>query len=135
MLRHQIIKGLTAPQSVDGVEAAVRLWEQVATEVISIVGVGGFESLYARSVFLGQATFPWFAAIALASQSTHRFAGLRMSFAAQDPTQVSSANTLLLVTFTDILASLIGEHLTTSILRSAWGSGASETAVKEFTNE
>ena len=112
VLRHQIIKGLTAPQS-----------------------VGGFESLYARSVFLGQATFPWFAAIALASQSTHRFAGLRMSFAAQDPTQVSSANTLLLVTFTDILASLIGEHLTTSILRSAWGSGASETAVKEFTNE
>ncbi len=45
-----------------------------------------------------------------------------MSFEGHTPAQASEANRLLLITFTDILSSLIGEELTTSILRSAWGS-------------
>jgi hypothetical protein len=45
-----------------------------------------------------------------------------MSLEGQTPAQASEANRLLLITFTDILAALIGEQLTTSILRLAWGS-------------
>ena len=44
----------------------------------------------------------------------------------QTPAQASEANRLLLITFTDILASLIGEQLTTSILRLAWANDASD---------
>lgn len=44
-----------------------------------------------------------------------------MSLEGQAPAQASEANSLLMITFTDILASLIGEQLTTSILRLAWG--------------
>jgi len=36
-----------------------------------------------------------------------------------------------LITFTDILASLIGEALTTSILRSAWGNDAPDQTDKD----
>ncbi|MFD2271188.1 hypothetical protein ACFS07_08755 [Undibacterium arcticum] len=48
------------------------------------------------------------------------------------PRKTSAANSLLLITFTDILTSLIGEQLTTNILRSAWGNDASDRAGKGF---
>lgn len=135
LLRHQIIKSLTAQRTDNVADAAVRLWEQMATQIISIVGEGGFNSLYARSVFLTRTTFPWLAAGALPPQAEQRFAGLKTSLEGQTPTQASAASSLLLLTFTDILAALIGEQLTTRILRSAWGDDASDNAGKEFENE
>ncbi|WP_124951719.1 hypothetical protein [Sulfuriferula thiophila] len=116
-------------------DAAVDLWEQMATQIISIVGEAGFNSLYARSVFLTQMSFPWLAASSSLPQPDHRFAELKMSLKAKTAAQVSEANTLLLITFTDILATLIGEQLTTSILRSAWGNDTQDRADKEFKNE
>ena len=58
-----------------------------------------------------------------------------MRFEGQTTAQISAANCLLLTTFTDILASLIGEELTISILRLAWGNVASDRAGKEYINE
>ena len=133
--RHQVIESLTAPHPEQGVEAAISLWAQMAVPLVSIIGDGGFNSLYARSVFLTQPTFPWLAASALSPQADHRFAQLKTSFEGQTPAAVHASNRLLLVTFTDILAALIGEQLTTSILRSAWGDDARDSAGKEFKNE
>ena len=135
LLRHQIIKNLMAEHTEKVADAAINLWALMATQIISIVGEGGFNSLYARSVFLTQSTFPWLAADPLSPQADHRFAELKMSLEGQTPAQASEANSLLLITFTDILASLIGEQLTTSILRSAWGNDASYSTSKEFMNE
>ena len=132
--RHQIIDRIIA-QHPEGADAACALWETLATEVISIVGTGGFDSLYARSVFLAQSRFPWLAAGASSAQAGHRFASLKTSLAAQTPAHAGEANRLLLVTFTDIVASLIGEALTTGILRSAWGNAAADKNGKELKNE
>jgi hypothetical protein len=104
----------------------------MTTRIISIVGEGGFNSLYARSAFLSQLAFPWLTASSLPSQTDLRFAELKICFEGQTPEQVREANSLLLITFTDILAALIGEQLTTSILRSAWGNGASDWPDKEL---
>lgn len=133
-LRHQFIGSLMG-QHPEGADAAIVLWEKLATEVISIVGAGGFDSLYARSVFLAQSRFPWLAAGAAPAQAGHRFASLKTSLAAQTPAHASEANRLLLVTFTDIVASLIGETLTTGILRSAWGNATADENGKELKNE
>jgi hypothetical protein len=133
-LRHQIIDSLMA-QHPEGADAVSVLWEKLATEVSSIVGAGGFDSLYARSVFLAQSRFPWLAADSSSAQAGHRFASLKTSLATQTPAHASEANRLLLVTFTDIVASLIGEALTTGILRSAWGNVAADTNGKELKNE
>ena len=135
LLRHQIIISLTAQHTEKVADVAVSLWEQMATQIISIVGEGGFNSLYARSVFLTQSTFPWLAASSLSPQNDCRFAALKTSLEGQTPAQASAASSLLLLTFTDILASLIGEQLTTRILRSAWGYDASDRASKEFEND
>lgn len=132
--RHHIIENLVAPSTENVADAAIDFWEQMATQVISIVGVGGFDSLYARSVFLVQATFPWLEASSLSPRTDHRFAGLKASLEGRTPAQARAANSLLLITFTNILASLIGEGLTTNILRSAWGDSASNRTGKEVTS-
>ena len=135
LLRHQTIKNLMPQHTEKVADTAITLWELMATQIISIVGKGGFNSLYARSVFLTQATFPWLGANSLPSPAGHPLAELKMSFEGQAPAQVREANSLLMITFTDILASLIGEQLTTGILSSAWGNDASMKADKEFKHE
>ncbi len=133
-LRHQIINRLMAPHTDQVAEAAIRLWEVMAIRIISIVGEGGFNSLYARSVFLAQSGYPWLETSAAPAPAGHRFAKLKTTLEAQTPAQAAAANILLLITFTDILAALIGEQLTTSILCSVWGIDAS-TASKELKHE
>lgn len=122
MTRHQTIRNITAQHPDKVADAAIAIWEPVAAEIISVIGEGGFNTLYARSLFLTQSTFPWLAASPPPAQPEHRFAQLKMTLEGQTPAQGSAANCLLLITFTDILAALIGEPLTASILRLAWGS-------------
>ncbi|WP_239249983.1 hypothetical protein [Candidatus Nitrotoga sp. M5] len=119
----------------EAVDAAIKLWEQMATEIISIVGEIGFNSLYSRSISLTQSTFPWVAASSKLPLIDQRLPELKIDFDGQSPEKVSEANCLLLITFTDILASLIGEQLTTTILSSAWGNSALANTSKEFENE
>lgn len=129
--RHQLINSLMAQKADKVVENAINLWDQLAVQLIVIVGDGGFDALYLRSVLLTQATFPWLAADSPMPQTDHRFTALKLNLEEQKPDQASEANCLLLITFTDILASLIGEELTSSILRSAWGNRAG----MEFNND
>jgi len=117
-LRHQIIKSLMAQHTEKIADAAILLWEQMATQIIAIVGESGFNSLYARSVFITHATHPLLTAepgspdkiFSSSPHTAHRFAALKMSLAGQTFAQASAANSLLLLNFT------------VTILRSAWGS-------------
>ncbi len=133
--RHKLINSLMAQEAEKVVENAINLWDQLAIQVIAIVGEGGFNALYLRSVFLTQATFPWLAADSPMPQTDHRFTASKLNLEEQKPDQAREANCLLLITFTDILASLIGEELTSSILRSAWCNNASDSAGSELNND
>ena len=134
ILRHLLIKRVTTQRLENGPDAGADLWRQMAAQLILIIGSGGFDSLYARSVYLGRATYPWLGAGSGLSETNHRFSDLETSFQTQSPTLARDANCLLLITFTDILASMIGEHLTIRILDSAWATGAQDTPDKEVNN-
>jgi len=133
--RHQLIERLMAQRPEKVADAAINLWEQMATQIISIVGEDGFNSLYARSLFLAQPTFPWLTASSLSQPNDQRFAELKKGLEGQTPSQAREANSLLLLTFTGILAALIGEPLTTRILNAAWGNDASTSTRMEFKHE
>ena len=135
LLRHQTIKSLLKQHTEKGEDAVYNLWESLTTQIISIVGEGGFDSLYARTLFLNQTTCSRLAVNAEPLKNNNRFADLKMSFEGQTPEQVSQANSLLLITLTDILASLIGEPLTTRILQLAWVNDMPLKTDKEFNNE
>jgi hypothetical protein len=125
LTRHQLIRGQLVQPDEKAPDAAIRLWEPMATEITSIVGKEGFHSLYARTIFLNRAAFPWLSASSDPLQIDQTLAELKTSFEKQTPAQVGEANTSLLITFTDILASLIGEQLTTRILCLAWNTDIS----------
>jgi hypothetical protein len=133
--RHKAIKALMAREPEKIVDTAINLWGLFARQVIAIVGENGFNALYERSVILTQSSFPWLAAGLLSTQTERLLEELKMSLEGQTPAQAGEANCFLLITFTDILASLIGEDLTSSILHSAWSNNASEKAGMEFNNE
>lgn len=113
-------------------DTSVQLWEQLSTELILLIGEGGFQALYERSVHLAKETFPWLVASVPPQVGDTRFASLKFRLAGRNRTEASEASIALLITFIDIVANLIGEILTTSILRSAWGDDASDSAVKEI---
>lgn len=137
--RQQIIASLLAQQPENIADVAMAHWEKLADEIISIVGEAGFTSLYERSLHLAQPTFPWLPPDSSPAQlpppDSHRFVELGMRLADQAPAHACAAHSLLLTLFTDILASLIGEQLTSSILRAAWGNLAPVSSGKELDNE
>jgi hypothetical protein len=130
--RHEFIESLLPPHGQKVADAAILLWEQMAAQLILIVGDEGFDSLYGRSLSLSRSTFPWLAGSSSLPPDGQRFAELKMSLEDQTPEQAIEANHLLLTTFTDVLASLIGEQLTTRILRLAWSTDISNSTGKEF---
>ena len=101
------------------------LWERLAVELSGIIGQGGFDTLYARSVHVARARHPW-----LDEGADAGFDKLRAALEAQEPAAVGEASVALLITFTDTLIQLIGVPLTTAILRSAWGRDTADTAAK-----
>ena len=121
ILRHQIIKSLLAHHTAKGGDGAILVWEQMAKQLVSLIGEDGFAMLYTRSVVLTQPAFPWLSASAQLLSASNRFVELNSSFNGQSPTNAHAANSQLLIAFTDIVASLIGEELTINTLRSAWG--------------
>jgi len=133
--RHQVIESLITLHTDDVVDIAIGLWEKLAIELVGIIGQGGFSSLYARSVFLSQSRFPWLIDSASLNKANQPLGELRTKFAGRTFEEISEANILLLHTFTDILATLIGEELTSNILRSAWGNPASNQPGKESDHE
>lgn len=135
--RQQIIASLMAQQPENIADAAMGHWQQLADEIISIIGEAGFASLYERSLHMAQSTFPWLPSGISPPQPghSHRFVELGARLAEQTPAHARAAHSLLLTVFTDILASLIGEQLISSILYSAWGNLASITSDEEPINE
>lgn len=135
--RHQIIRELVLKRPDAIVVNSEQLWQHLAQELISIIGEGGFQSMYGRSLHQMVTRFAWLplpatsANMAPAPEQSSRFATLAACLAEQSPPDAAEGSIALLCTFIDTLALLIGEHLTSRILRSAWGDAALELAVKE----
>ena len=130
--RHRMIKRAVMQRPEAIVDVTIHLWQRLASELISIIGEGGFQSLYSRGVHLTRVTFPWIVPSHSSQPTDSAFAGLKICLAGRDFKEASEASAALLNTFIDILIALIGELLTTSILRSAWGDDAVDIVGKEL---
>jgi hypothetical protein len=128
MIQRQLLQ-----HSENGEDVVTHLWEPMSVQIIAIVGEGGFNSLYARTLSLNKTAFSWLATSPLPPKNYQRFTELKMCLEGQTTAQIREANHFLLITFTDILASLIGEHLTSRILELAWDTGTALKTDKEFT--
>ncbi len=135
MLREQKIKNLMARPGAQDACTTIHRWPAMATQIISVVGQGGFQSLYSRSIFLTQRAYPWMVNLPAGLPTDLSFPTLKACLEEQTPEHAIEANTLLMLTFTDLLASLIGEQLTVRLLKTAWGADAADLTDKESENE
>jgi hypothetical protein len=130
--RRQLIASAVTQHPDGVVQTTVRLWQQLAPELISIIGEGGFKPLYARSIRLASRQYPWLAHDPAPPAGQQGFAELQACLQAQDKVQAKLASLALFSIFLDVLASLIGEELTTHLLHSAWRKETSETPAKDL---
>ena len=112
-------------------EVSIDLWQRLAAELVSIIGEGGFQSLFSRSAQLTGASFPWIGPVDAGQKIDATFPDLKTRLAAHDYPEAGEASVGLLVTFSDILAVLIGDILTNNILTAAWGADAPDASDKE----
>ena len=125
-LQRLIAARLAPVPSEEVVERAVRLWGSLGSELIPIIGEAGFAIIYARSLHLNQSAFPWLPVGPVPNPVGPLFTSLATSLNERTPAETLEACQALFLTFTDMLAVLIGESITTSILRAAWGDDTHE---------
>lgn len=130
MVRQAIQRVLPAQQK-EIVNRTIELWDALASELTPIIGNDGFAILYARSLHLAQSGFPWLAVSQTSPPTASPFTSLKIRLEEQPSTVASEASRTLLATFTTLVAGLIGEPLTISILHSAWG----DDNASDITNE
>jgi hypothetical protein len=107
-------------------EVSIVFLRSLAQSLVQIVGEQGTDLLLLRVVHRVANKHPWFQLGSSTPRVDPGLAALRACLEKQDPGQVHAASILLFGTLIDILISLIGDHLTRSILNSAL-SGASVT--------
>jgi hypothetical protein len=101
-------------------EATVHVCGDVAARLAVVLGERGVGVLFRRSVHLATAQFPWLAMGGEDGPADVVFARLGEVLARQERTVAAEASYALLVTFTELLATLIGESLTETLLSSVW---------------
>jgi hypothetical protein len=133
--RYQMIKRAVMQKPEAFIDVTFHLWERLALELSAIIGEGGFQSLYDRSLHVNSALFPWITETHPQQPTYSRFTDLIINLETRDMKEASEASIALLATFIDILTALIGELLTIGLLQSAWGDDVLDIAFKESDNE
>ncbi|QYF95491.1 hypothetical protein KY495_10270 [Massilia sp. PAMC28688] len=101
-------------------EQVLWLWERIAFHLTPLIGVTGFQTLYARAVHVASPQCPGMTASAPGQAIDTLFRTLKQDLCALDHCGAERCANILLNTFTDLVESMIGEALMEQILRSAW---------------
>jgi len=130
--RHQLIARAILPDPGGAGVAAIsaQRWHQLAGQLCPIIGDGGFMAIYLRSLHVTRNQYTWLPQHD-AIPAGAAFAALGQALR-ECPADAGGASTALLCTFIDTLILLIGELLTTSILREAWGDDVENHAGTEL---
>jgi hypothetical protein len=114
--------------------AARRVCERFAEQLTPLIGDAGVAAICARSLHLTQRNVPGLAPVRASAQGDAPFAFLQLSLEAQEPAAATEAAVAVIATASELLASFIGERLTTSLLREAWPDYfAGDTTEETFT--
>jgi hypothetical protein len=100
--------------------AARRVCERFARQLVPLIGDAGVAALCARSLHLTQRTAPGVVPVPASAHGDAPFALLQLFLEQQPPAAATEAAVAVLATASELLASFIGESLTTNLLREAW---------------
>ncbi|MCY7305241.1 MAG: hypothetical protein LH632_03650 [Rhodoferax sp.] len=99
---------------------AITQWRQMAERLEPVIGARGVDALFGRALHLTTKKFPWLATNAALGNSADALAQLAARFDGQEASVAADAGAALLLTFTELLANMIGEPLTGRLLGALW---------------
>jgi hypothetical protein len=101
-------------------EATAAIWRVVETQLVPVIGARGLDVLFRRALHETTTAFPWLAASVDRGGSASPLPSLMACLATQHTAAAAEAAYALLFTFTELLATLIGEPLTERLLAPVW---------------
>jgi hypothetical protein len=107
-------------------DATVGIWLQISGRLSTVIGERGVSVLFKRALQTTSRTFPWLA-VDNNDDSAVVLPSLRQCLAGRDAAIAEDAGHALLVSFTDLLASLIGASLADRLLSPVWAPPAAAT--------
>ena len=116
-------------------EVSVALLQSLSKSLSQIIGPDGVDSFLFRVARRVSNEYPWFRFSPRTFALDPEFAELASCFEGQEPGQTYAASILFFDSLVDVLASLIGAHLTTLIFKSALGGANAATSSKEQNDE
>lgn len=99
-------------------ETAVRKWREINAILSPILGQQGVAALYKRALHLTREEYPWLVAAHDGERVFGDFMPLKTALAKRSSAEGSAANLALFQSFQTTLVSLIGESLSTRLLKS-----------------
>jgi hypothetical protein len=103
-------------------------WQQVASQLVPVIGARGVDALFRRSLHLTSKAFPWLALAGNGGNSASLLVSLKTRLADLETASATEASHALLVTFIESLETLIGESLTQRLLGPVWAPPANVSA-------
>ena len=116
-------------------EVSIALLQSLTKSLSQLIGADGIDSLLFRIARRVSNEYPWFVFGPRTLSLDPEFAALHSCFETQEPSQARAASILFFGTLIEVLASLIGAHLTTLIFKSALGGGNAAASSKEQNDE
>ena len=110
-------------------EATAATWRLVAAQLAPVIGSRGLEVLFGRALHVTSTTYRWLAVSEDRGGSADALPSLAQCLARQDPATAAEASDKLLLTFTELLTTLIGESLTTRLLAPVFAGTTQESAL------
>ncbi|HXE36900.1 MAG TPA: hypothetical protein VN639_00395 [Azonexus sp.] len=101
-------------------DAAISIWHDARGRLAPVIGGQGVDVLLRRSLHIAGRTLPCLAVGGPAGSSSELLAALQARLAGCETALAIEAGAAFLVTFTELLASLIGESLTERLLAPIW---------------
>lgn len=101
-------------------EATLRTGREMSARLAPVIGARGVDVLFGRALHLTSAAFPWLAGTALDADEGAQLERAGRRLGAAEPAVAAEAGSALLLTFAELLESLIGESLTGRLLDPVW---------------
>lgn len=107
------------PGRLEGHAHLIQSWRRLAVQLGPLVGDNGFCALFGRACRLASPEFRWLGAMPPCKSCDAQVGALDTMLASVAPEQAEAAHAVLLKTFTELLAALIGQALATRLVDAA----------------
>jgi len=116
-------------------DAIFAIWAELDDALTPILGPRGVAALYQRSLHLVAQAHPWLAAPNEDEPPAVGPAALKSALSRQGSGAAAAGGSAFLLTFEELLASLVGHSLTERLLRSVWAAPSSSPSSRPLAQD